>query len=44
MKNPWKREMIRKTAAQLITQTNTTLYYYFIKILIQDFGFRYFFQ
>ena len=24
MKNPWKREMIRKTAAQLIMQANIT--------------------
>jgi len=32
MKNPWKREMIRKTAKQLIIQTTTTFYYYFLKL------------
>ena len=29
MKNPWKREMISKTARQLIIQTTITFYYFF---------------
>jgi len=33
MKNPLKREMIRKTAAQLITQTTITFYDFFIIFL-----------
>jgi hypothetical protein len=32
MKNPWKREMISKTAKQLIIQTTNTFYYYFLKL------------
>ena len=34
MKNPWKREMISKTARQLITQTTITFYYYYFKIIL----------
>jgi len=29
MKNPWKREMISKTAGQFIIQTTITFYYFF---------------
>ena len=34
MKNPWKREMISKTARQLITQTTITFYYFFFFLVL----------